>query len=168
MTNQQHVIMLDELEVGELEFISDKFDLDAEGIMIGTLKILQDKDSQKPGLRNPVDDNNVSVIMFNMLSVSQVCKEVDSHVHEDLEDDNGITDDSDHDIEDVKTLVNEAICKNQSILLDYGDDMSPHNNEDLSLINKDEEKSVSEVTRNMLNKLKDCMILIVRIWKGST
>lgn len=33
-------MMLDELEAGPLEFVSDKFDLDVERIMIETVKIL--------------------------------------------------------------------------------------------------------------------------------
>lgn len=39
MTNQQHIMMLNELEVGALKFVSDKFDLDDKGIMIGSVKI---------------------------------------------------------------------------------------------------------------------------------
>lgn len=39
--NQQHFMMLDELEADALEFVSYKSNLDAEGIMIGTMKILQ-------------------------------------------------------------------------------------------------------------------------------
>ena len=58
MTSQQHVMGFDELEVGALEYISDKFDLDVEGILnmvplrIGLMKIPHDEDSQNSGLRN--------------------------------------------------------------------------------------------------------------------
>lgn len=71
-----------------------------------------------------------------MLTECQVHKEVDGHVLENVKDDNGIANDGDnyrdHALEDVKTLVNEEICNNENILLDFVtnsiqsiDDMSP-------------------------------------------
>lgn len=105
--------MFDKLETCALEFVSDKSNLDVEGIILRTVKILQVKDSQKSGLRNPHGDKNVLVIMSNMLSESQVHKEVDGHVHEVVEVDNGIADDSDLSLEDVKTQGQSVICKNK-------------------------------------------------------
>lgn len=146
--------MLDELEAGAVEFISNKFDLDTEQIMMGTAKILQVEDSHKSDLRNLDGDINVSNTLSNMLSESQVHMKVDDHIHEDVKDDNGIANDSDHALEDVKTLVDEAICKNENILMDCVDDMSPQNNEDLSLINKDKHKSVSEGDKKHVQQAK--------------
>lgn len=79
-----------------------------------------------------------------MLTKSQVHKETDGHVHGNVEDDNGIADNSCHALEGVKTLVDQKIYKNENSLLDCMDDMYPYKNEDLSLINRDEEKSISE------------------------
>lgn len=116
-----------------------------------------------------------------MLTESQVYKEVDGH--EDVKDDNGLTDDSDdyhdHAFEYVKNLVNGAIYKNENILLNCVtnskklrliskntqsiDDMSPHNDEDQSLIGSNEKQVVSLVSaginkKNSKNATSDCVI----------
>ncbi|CAI8612608.1 unnamed protein product [Vicia faba] len=65
-------------------------------------------------------DKNVAHIQYEMLTESQVHKENDDHVHEDVEvyisiDDGGVNN-HDHAFEDVKTLgegVNESICTNK-------------------------------------------------------
>lgn len=146
MTHQQHVIVLDEFKASALEYVLYKLDLDVGGIMIGTVKILQVKDFQKTGLRNPDGDINVSDTLSNMLT--KVHKEVDGPVHEDVEDDNGIVDDRGdyhyHSLKYLETIVDEAIYKNENILLDSMDDISPQNNEDIGLINRDEVIYVSE------------------------
>lgn len=70
MTNQQHVMVVNELEAGVMEYVSNKFDLDVEGIMntvpltIGPMKMLHDEDSHNSGLRNTDDDNDVSDILL--------------------------------------------------------------------------------------------------------
>lgn len=46
MTNQLHVMVLDELDVGALEYEPNKSDIDDKGIMIGTVKIIQVEDSK--------------------------------------------------------------------------------------------------------------------------
>ncbi|KAI5407227.1 hypothetical protein KIW84_053469 [Lathyrus oleraceus] len=81
MKNQQHVMVLYELEVDALEFVSDTSDLDAGGILIETVKILQIEDSQKSGLISLDADINILDTLSNMLTKSQVLKEVDGHVN---------------------------------------------------------------------------------------
>lgn len=82
MTNQHHVMVLDKLEVSSLEYVSDKSDLNVEGILnivplrIGSMKMLHDEDSHNSGLRNIDDDNDVSDIPSNMLVEYQLHKEV--------------------------------------------------------------------------------------------
>lgn len=101
MTNQHHVIVLDELGASELEYVSDKYDLDAKWILsmvplrIGPMKMLHDEESKNSGLRNSYDDNDVSYILSNMLAEYKVHKEVDGHNHENVEDDEGIDDNND-------------------------------------------------------------------------
>lgn len=70
--------MLDELEAGALEFVSNKFDLDVDGTMIGTMRTLQVEDSQKLGLRNSDGDNDMSDTLSNMWTKSHVHKAADS------------------------------------------------------------------------------------------
>lgn len=125
-------MVLDELKFGAQEFVSYKYDLDGKVIMIDTVKILRVEDSHNLGLINHDVHINVSDTLPNMLTKSQVHKEVDSHVHEEVKDDSGIYNDSDHALDYVKSIDNEAICKNERVLLvcTSKNDMSSQNNED--------------------------------------
>lgn len=181
MANQQHVMVLNELEAGELEYVSDKSGLDVDGILnmvplrIRPIKMLHDEYSQNSGLRSSDDDNDVSDIMYIMLVKYHVHKEVDGHNHENVKADDGITDNSDDnhnkDLEDMKTLSNGVIYNNENIILDYVthnmklrviskntqsmDDMSPHNDEEQS---KSEDSEKHDVNK-FLNVTSDSVIL---------
>lgn len=74
-------------------------------------------------MRNSGGGNNVSVILSNMLAEYQVNKKGNGYDHEDVEDADGIVDNNDNShgqaLEDMKTMSNGLICKNENILLDY-------------------------------------------------
>lgn len=108
-------------------------------------------------------------------------KEVEGHNHQNVDDDNGIAYNSDNipdqDLEDMKTLINGVICKNQNLLLDCSknlrvvlkntqsmDDMLHQNDEDQSLNGCNERQVISSVFAEMnksssWNATSDCVII---------
>lgn len=82
------------------------------------------EDSSETNLRSRDGDKDVSDFMFDMLTKYQVHKESDDHVHEDIEvltvaSNDGDIGNHDHALENVQTLIEGVISKNESILLVY-------------------------------------------------
>lgn len=80
------------------------------------------EDSQETHSRSQDGDKDVSNFMSDMLTKYQVHKESDDHFHEDVEvvtaaSNSGGIDNHDHALEDMQTLIEGVISKNESILL---------------------------------------------------
>lgn len=138
-----------------------KIDLTAVGNMRNHHDILMSygEDSQEENLNNPDGDRDVPNIMSDTLTKSQVHEENYDHAHEDVEanitiDNDGVFTNHDHELEDVKTLGEGVISKNEIILMVYAsnskeyrviskntqfvDDMTPYNDEDLIGFDKEQ------------------------------
>lgn len=124
MNNQQHDMMVGEVEVGVLKsshnvYVSDKYDLATVGslsevpLKSRTMRNHHDvlmtfgKDSQKPRLSSLDGDNYLPNILYNVLTKYPVHKEND-HIHEDVEGNETISNDGvisnlEYALEDMKT-----------------------------------------------------------------
>lgn len=115
VNNQQHDMNVGEAETGVLRsihkvYVSDESDLATDGSMSEVplrfvpmrlhraILMSYGEDSQETRLSSPDDDKDVPDILTNMLIKSQVPKENDDQVHEDVGDIGDSTNNHDHNL----------------------------------------------------------------------
>lgn len=123
------------------------------------------EETQETNKENQDVDKDVLYILYGTLTESQIHKDIDDHIHEDVEidivmGDGDVVNAHDHAREDGKTLCEDVISKDKSLLMGWVinrkvyelftkgtqsiDDMTPYNDEDFDLIGLDMKKVIND------------------------